>query len=97
MNKLAIMRQPSVQTLLEEMIKFQPGITTTRLWETTREWAGKIASRASVQEFERELEILRIAKDYRCTNKQWYPAGHVAPPKLCSGPKGDPRQLRMFG
>lgn len=97
MNKRDIMRQPTIQILLEEMIKFQPGITTMKLWEATREWAGKIASRASVAEFENELAQLRNAGGYRVTGKQWYPAGYIAVPARKGPPKEDPRQTRMFG
>lgn len=93
MNKLEIMRQPSVETLLEEMIKYQPGITSLKLWETTKEWYGKLVSPAMGIDFDQAM--LRLRQTYRCTNKQWYPQGHVAPPKVHEGRASSPKQLRM--
>jgi hypothetical protein len=93
MNKLDIMKQPSVELLLEEMIKFQPGITTLKLWEVTKEWFGKLVSPGMGVEFDQSLMTLR--GKYYCTNQQWYPKGHVAPPKVHGERKPDPRQTRM--
>ena len=93
MNKLEIMRQPSVETLLEEMIKHQPGITSMKLWETTKEWYGKLVSPAMGIDFDQAL--LKLRQTYRCTNKQWYPRGHVAPPKVHKAPTPHPKQTRM--
>ncbi len=93
MNKLDIMKQPSVSLLLEEMIKHQPGITSLKLWETTKEWFGKVVSPGMGAEFDNALRGLRGT--YRCTNKQWYPPKHVAPPKVHGPKKDDPKQVRM--
>jgi hypothetical protein len=93
MNKLEIMKQPSVESLLAEMIKHQPGITSLKLWETTKEWYGKLVNPAMGVEFDQALVKLR--QTYRCTNKMWYPPNHVAPPKVHNGPKPHPKQLRM--
>jgi hypothetical protein len=93
MNKLEIMRQTSVATLLEELIKHQPGITSARLWETTKEWYGKLVSSAMGIEFDQAL--LGLRSEFRCTNKQWYPKGYVGEAKVHGEKKQDERQLRM--
>jgi hypothetical protein len=92
MTKLEIMKQPSVQTLLEEMIRHKPGISTQRLWETVKEWNGKVREGAGV---EFDMALMEIRDKYRCTNKQWYPIGHIGEPVASSGKKEDPRQVRM--
>jgi len=92
MTKLQIMSQPSVQILLEEMIKHKPGITTQRLWETTKEWYGKVRDGAGL---DFDMALMALVGKYRCTNKQWYPIGHIGEPVPSSGKKEDPRQVRM--
>lgn len=92
MNKKDIMRQSSMEILLEEMVKHKPGITSQRLYDTVKEWAGKHF--VSAQEFDDALSGLRD-RGYRVTNCQWYPAGYVAEPKLKGPPKEDPRHTRM--
>lgn len=112
MNKKDIMRQSSMETLLEEMIRFKPGVTSDRLFQVTKEWAGcsdeekdpapavegappkRLWSVQDTWEFEGTLSKLR-AGDFRCTNKQWYPKGHVAVREPHGAPKVDPRQVRM--
>jgi hypothetical protein len=93
MNKLEIMKQTSVETLLEEMIKHQPGITSQKLWETTKEWYGKLISPEMGIEF--DLALGKLRENYRCTNRQWYTVGHTAPPKVHEGRAANPKQLRM--
>lgn len=95
MNKLTVMKQPSVETLLEEMIKFQPGITVQRLWETTKEWYGKTVHQGMALEFDMALGTLLRQGQFHCTGKRCYPKGHTAPPSPHSGAKVDPRQVRM--
>lgn len=74
MNKVEIMRQPTLVTLLKEMTTHQPGITSQRLFDVAKEWDHKLKA----HEFESGLDELR-ATGYRVTNKRWYPAGHSAP------------------
>jgi hypothetical protein len=93
MNKLEIMKQPSVEFLLREMIRFKPGITTQKLWEVTKEWHGSVVHPGIGMDFDIALGNLR--SEFRCTNKQWYPAGHQAPPQSHGPRKEDPRQVRM--
>ena len=95
MNKLEIMKQRTVDILLAEMIKHQPGITVTRLWETAKEWYGKTSHQGMALEFDMALGQLLRTGDFHCTNKRCYPKGHVAPPQPHSGSKPDPRQVRM--
>lgn len=94
MNKKDIMRQASMEKLMEEMVKHQPGVTTNRLFETAKDWAGKSWEPEDVFRFEETLRSL-LAREYRCTNKQWYPKGHVAARDPKGPPKEDKRQLRM--
>ncbi len=77
MDKKEIMRQASMEVLLMEMIRHKPGITSARLCDTAKEWAGRSWGQSDTFEFEDTLERLR-AGDFRCTNKQWYEKGHVA-------------------
>jgi hypothetical protein len=93
MNKADIMRQPTVEALLEESIKSKPGITSMKLWEVTKEWHGKVFHAAMGVEFDQALRKLRDT--YRCTNKQWYPPRHSAEAKVHGPKKDDPRQVRM--
>lgn len=93
MNKLEIMKQPTIARLLEELIRHQPGITSARLWETTKEWHGRLVDPAMGVEFDNAL--LGLRREFRCTNKQWYPRGHVGAMKLHGEKKQDPRQVRM--
>lgn len=95
MNKLDIMRQKSVDILLAEMIRFQPGITVQRLWETTKEWYGKTVHQGMALEFDMSLGQLLRSNEFHCTNKRCYPRGHKAEPKVATGPKSDARQVRM--
>ena len=96
MNKSQIMRQPSMEAVLVESVNHQPGITSTRLFETCKEWAGGRWSAADTHQLD---EILGRMRDigFRCANKQWYPKGHVAERKQNGPKKEDPRQTRMFG
>lgn len=95
MNKLEIMKQRTVDILLAEMIKHQPGISVQRLWETTKEWYGKTTHQGMALEFDMALGQLLRTGEFHCTNKRCYPKLHVAPPQPHSGPKSDPRQVRM--
>lgn len=96
MSKLERMRQESIEQLLRWCIDHEPGVTSLRLFEYTKEWYGKVWSSASTADFERALGALHTS-GYRCTNKQWYPKGHTAEPKRRGPAKEDPRQTRMFG
>jgi hypothetical protein len=89
MNKDEIKKLTSVHLVIEEMIRHQPGITSLKLWDVCKDWNHKLVA----YDFDAALSSLRGR--FRCTNKQWYPPGHVAPPKVHSGPKPDPRQTRM--
>jgi len=95
MNKLEIMRQKSVDILLAEMIRHQPGITVQRLWETTKEWYGKTVHQGMALEFDMSLGQLLRTGEFHCTNKRCYPKGYVAEAKVSTGAKIDPRQVRM--
>ncbi len=95
MNKLEIMKQRTVDILLAEMIKHQPGITVERLWQTTKEWYGKTVHQGMALEFDMALGQLLRTGGFHCTNKRCYPKGHIAPPQVHTGPKPDPRQVRM--
>ncbi len=96
MNKLDRMRQPSIDILLRWCVDHQPGITSLRLFEYTKEWYGKVWFQASTHDFERALLSMR-SEGYRVTNKQWYPQGFVGEAHPRGPVKSDPRQLRMFG
>ncbi len=94
MNKKDIMRQPSMEAVVVESIKFNPGVTSTRLFETAKEWAGKSWNAGDTASFESILKRCRES-GFRCTNKQWYPKGHLAEKAPHGPPKSDPRQIRM--
>lgn len=94
MNKKEIMRQSSMGILLREMVKHQPGITSNRLFETAKEWAGKRWDFGDTLEFDDELGKMR-AEGFRVTNQQWYEKGYVADPRRKGASKEDPRQVRM--
>ena len=96
MSKLERMGQSSVDTLLRWCVDHQPGVTSAKLFEYTKEWYGKLWSRGHTADFERALASM-LSEGYRCTNKLWYPAGHKAAPKLRGPVHEDPRQTRMFG
>lgn len=89
-SKLEIMKQRTLEDLLVRLMENAPGITSQKLWDTTKDWSN---SRTTVHEFESTLKTLR-SRGYRVTNKQWYPANHVAPPKASSPKAPDPRQTR---
>lgn len=40
MNKKDIMRQQSMEAVVVEMIRHKPGVTSARLFEAAKEWAG---------------------------------------------------------
>lgn len=40
MNKKDIMRQQSMEAVVVEMIRHKPGVTSARLFEACKEWAG---------------------------------------------------------
>jgi len=94
MNKKDIMRQPTMEAVVVEMIRHKPGVTSARLFETAKEWAGKSWSASDTHDFDALLGKLRRG-DFRCTNQQWYEKGHVAQRDPHGPPKVDPRQLRM--
>lgn len=94
MNKKDIMRQPDMRSVVVEMIRSRPGITSARLFETCKEWAGKSWSAGDTHEFDRLLLSLRT-QGFICTNKQWQESGYVEPREPKGPPKVDPRQLRM--
>ena len=94
MNKKDIMRQSSMELLIIEMIRHKPGVTSERLFQAAKEWAGKSWGHSDTVQFDAALEQLRQG-DFRVTNKQWYPKGHEAARDPHGPPKVDPRQLRM--
>jgi hypothetical protein len=94
MNKKDIMRHSSTETLLRAAIRHKPGITSARLFDLAKEWAGKSWEQGDTFEFEECLKKLR-AGDFRVTNKQWYEKGHVSEREPHGPPKVDPRQIRM--
>lgn len=96
MNKLDRMKAPSVDILLRHCVDHEPGVTSARLFEYTKEWYGKLWTQGATRDFERALAGM-LSQGYRCTNKQWYVAGHQAQPKRRGPAKEDPRQTRMFG
>lgn len=83
-----------MKTVLEELIRHKPGISTTQLYEGARGVPGLLRNGMTVSSFEAALWGLR-EKGYRVTNKQWYPKGHQADPKRNGPKKEDPRQTRM--
>jgi hypothetical protein len=83
------MKQPSLDMLIAEYIAFQPGVTSDKLWNIAKEWDHKLLG----CDFDDALG--RAREKFRVTNKQWYPPNYVAPPKVHSGRKEDPRQTRM--
>lgn len=94
MNKKDIMRQSSMEAVVVEMIRHKPGITSNRLFEACKEWAGKSWSYGDTTDFDALVFKLRSG-DFRCTNQQWYEKGHVSQREPHGPPKTDPRQLRM--
>jgi len=84
----------SMEQVLEELIRHKPGITSAQLFEGAREFHGKLWHERLTPVFEKALWAVRD-KGYRVTNKQWYPAGHTAAPKLHNGTKPHPKQTRM--
>lgn len=96
MSKLYRMKQDTVGALLRYSVENEPGVTSARLFEYTKEWHGKVWDLKFTWDFERELAKM-LSEGYRVTNKQWYPAGHKAEPKRRGPSKEDPRQTRMFG
>lgn len=94
MNKKDIMRQQSMEAVVVEMIRHKPGVTSNRLFETAKEWAGKSWSASDTADFEALLSGLR-SKGFICTNKQWQEKGYVEPKQPKGPPKTDPRQVRM--
>lgn len=89
------MSSQTMETVLEELIRHKPGISTTQLFEGAREYHGKLWHERLTPAFESALWNLR-EKDYRVTNKQWYTKGHTADPKRHGPKKQDPRQTRLF-
>lgn len=73
MNKKDIMRQPSMESLLESLVQESPGVTSQKLYDAVKAWAGKSWENSDLHKFDAELMALR-GKGYRCTNKKWYPA-----------------------
>lgn len=96
MSKLHRMNQSTVDALLRYSVNHEPGITSTRLFEYTKEWYGKLWTPVATSDFERALSEM-LAEGYRVTNKQWYHKDHRAEPKRRGPAKEDPRQTRMFG
>lgn len=96
MSKLLRMKQETVEALLRYSIEHEPGVTSTKLFEYTKEWYGKVWDIKFTWQFDQALDKIR-REGYRVTNKQWYPAGHKAEPKRRGPAKEDPRQTRMFG
>ncbi len=70
MNKMEIMRQKSVDILLKEMIRSEPGVDSAKLWKTAKTWDSNL----SAHEFDSELA--KLHGDFRVTSKRWYPRGH---------------------
>lgn len=89
MNKLLIMKQPSLEALIDWCIEHSPGITSERLWAVAKDWDHKLLG------FEFEDALASAREKYRCTSKKWYPPNHKAEPKVSTGKKEDPRQVRM--
>ncbi len=103
MNKKDIMRQPDMKSLIKALIKSKPGITSNRLFEAAKEWAGcseetdskgRLWLLKDTMEFEGILAGL-IADGYICTNKQWQEKGYVAEKDPKRPAEGCPRQMRM--
>lgn len=95
MNKADIMRQKDMDTVLEEYIKHQPGVTSQKLFDVCKEWAGQSWNDKDVREFDGRLGRL-LLRGFRVTNKQWYVKGHFAERRVKGSSKEDPRQTRMF-
>lgn len=89
MNKLAIMKQSSLDMLLVELVKDAPGITSERLWTIAKDWDHKLLA------WEFDVALAKLREAFRCTNKKWYPPFYKAEPKVSTGSKVDPRQTRM--
>lgn len=89
MNKLQVMKQPSLDHLLDWAITESPGIASERLWTISRDWDHKLLA----CDFDDALG--RAREKFRCTNKKWYPPHFKAEPKISTGKKEDPRQVRM--
>jgi hypothetical protein len=111
MNKKDIMRQPSMEALIPALIRSKPGITSARLFEVAKEWAGcsEEAGQAAVAKQAGEVRLWTvqdtwefegilaglIADGWICTNKQWQEKGYMEPRSPKGPPKVCPRQLRM--
>jgi hypothetical protein len=88
--KLEIMKQKTIEELLVRLVEAEPGATTQKLFTICQGWSG---GRLTAYDFDRHMEAFR-EKGYRVTNKQWYPADHVAPPKLKGPTEPHPKQTR---
>ena len=95
MNKAEIMRQKDMDSVLENYIRHQPGVTSQKLYDVCKEWAGQHWTSSDTHEFDLRLGKL-LLRGFRVTNKQWYEKGHVSERKLKGPSKEDPRQTRMF-
>ena len=95
MNKLQLMKQKDIPSLLDYYVTHYAGVTSLKLFEACKEWAGSRWDEKDTWDFEQALANLRT-KGFYCTNKQWYPKGWKAEPKQKGPSKADPRQTRMF-
>lgn len=87
LTKLEVMKQKTLGDLLVRLVENAPGITTTKLFTTAKDWGG---DRVSTYEFEQHMKQLR-EKGYRVTNKQWYPSNHEAKTKVSAPPQVSPQ------
>ena len=90
LSKLEVMKQKTLDELLVRLVENAPGITTQKLFSVCQDWSG---GRLTAYDFDQHMEAFR-KKGYRVTNKQWYPANHVAPPKLQGPKEPHPKQTR---
>lgn len=95
MNKADIMRQPDMGKLLRESIKSEPGITSAKLFERAKEWAGRTWEYEDTEAFDKELFLI-LQEGYRVTNQGWYVPGAEGTKKKPRTRVDDPRQTRMF-
>lgn len=99
MNKAKFMGQKSLLEAMRYAVEAGQRVKSARLFELAKEWYGKTTQdqvdHKFTLEFENVLDVL-LGEGFRCTNKEWYRPGTVIEKKP-HVPKGDERQLRMFG
>ena len=55
MNKAEIMRQKDMDSVLENFIRHQPGVTSQKLYDVCKEWAGQHWTEKDTHEFDLRL------------------------------------------